>query len=213
MLNLLGTCGRSHLDGDEYDLDDLSPCSSPKGSSKKAAFNNPYADRGLDKFSALLADIEGMKKKIYTQRGSDQISFVCFAFSNSNRVKPIVVRRKKSKNKKRRPANDRGAADKDGPEQRGIRSEGSEVQETGDEDRKKMPSSKGFSWEMNHRYCLPVAVIMALVSLAVYGRAFAIMCASIGWYVIPINTESPDATSVRGSRKKMRKLSSKVLGV
>ncbi|VFQ86816.1 unnamed protein product [Cuscuta campestris] len=212
MLNLLGTCGRSHLDGDEYGLDDLSPCSSPKGSSKKAAFNNPYADRGLDKFSALLADIEAMKQKIYTQRDSDQISFVRFAFSNSNHVKPIVVKRKKGKSKKRKPENDRGAADKEGSEQRAIRSAGSEVQETGDDDGKKLPS-KGFPWEMNQRCCLPVAVILALASLAVYGRAFAIMCASIGWYVIPINTESPAASSVSGSRKKMRKLSSKVLSV
>lgn len=53
---------------------------------------NPYANRGLDKFEALLADLEDMKQKIFTQKGSHYISFVRFVYKNSNDVKPIIVR-------------------------------------------------------------------------------------------------------------------------
>lgn len=53
---------------------------------------NPYANRGLDKFEALLADLEDRKQKIFTQKGSHYISFVRFVYKNSNDVKPIIVR-------------------------------------------------------------------------------------------------------------------------
>ncbi|KAK1405633.1 hypothetical protein POM88_005238 [Heracleum sosnowskyi] len=58
---------------------------------------NPYADRGLDKFSALVAELDSKRKKIYTQKGSEDISLIGFVYSNSNHYKPIVV---KLKNKK-----------------------------------------------------------------------------------------------------------------
>ncbi|KAL4559632.1 hypothetical protein LXL04_031775 [Taraxacum kok-saghyz] len=53
---------------------------------------NPYSNRGLDKFEALLADIDEKKQKIFTQKGSQYISFVRFVYSNSNDVKPIIVK-------------------------------------------------------------------------------------------------------------------------
>ncbi|KAJ0930087.1 hypothetical protein HanPSC8_Chr04g0145241 [Helianthus annuus] len=53
---------------------------------------NPYSNRGLDKFEALLAELDDKKRKIFTQKGSQYISFVRFVYSNSNDVKPIIVR-------------------------------------------------------------------------------------------------------------------------
>lgn len=200
-------CGSSHLQTDEDDMYVLSPSSTPRRGSKKGTFyrgreiNNPYANRGLDKFSELLADLEGLKQKIYTQKGSHEISFVRFAFLNSNHVKPIIV---KSKNKKQ------GAADKDEVEQNVVQSTG-EAQETGGEEKR---LGKSVSWKkMNYvmkwenwkkpRYYLPVAIILILALLAVYGRSFAVMCTSIGWYVIPTIRET--SSSSLSSRKQKRK--------
>ncbi|KAD6119088.1 hypothetical protein R6Q59_025188 [Mikania micrantha] len=58
---------------------------------KKQNNKNPYSNRGLDKFEALLADLDDKKRKIFTQKGSQYISFVRFMYSNSNGVKPIIV--------------------------------------------------------------------------------------------------------------------------
>ncbi|XP_019152411.1 PREDICTED: uncharacterized protein LOC109149202 [Ipomoea nil] len=202
-------CGSSHLDL-QTDEDEmyvlLSPSSTPKRSKKGTFYRgreikNPYANRGLDKFSALLADLQNLKQKIYTQMGSDDISFVRFAFLNSNDVKPIIV---KSKNKKQ------GAADKDEVEQNVVQSTG-EAQETGGEEKR---LGKSVSWKkMNYvmkwenwkkpRYYLPVAIILILALLAVYGRTFAVMCTSIGWYAIPTIRES--SSSSLSSRKQKRK--------
>nr|XP_043637477.1 uncharacterized protein LOC122608433 [Erigeron canadensis] len=55
---------------------------------------NPYSNRGRDKFEALLAELDHKKQKIFTQKGSQYISFVRFVYSNSNDVKPIIVRLK-----------------------------------------------------------------------------------------------------------------------
>lgn len=204
-------CGSSHLQTDEDDIYVLSPSSTPKRSKKGTFYRgreikNPYANRGLDKFSALLADLEGLKQKIY-MGSSDEISFIRFAFSNSNDVKPIVVR---SKNKKQ------STADKDEVEMNGV-------QETSGEEKR---LSKSVSWKkMNYvmkwenwkkpRYYLPLAIILILVLLAVYGRKFAVMCTSIGWYVIPtIGESSSSSLSLRKQKSKKdfsRKLSCKTV--
>ncbi|GLT71184.1 hypothetical protein SLA2020_432180 [Shorea laevis] len=83
-----------------------SPCSSPRKSSRRRSSHNnkqsknPYSTRGLDKFSALLADLDEKRQKIYLQAGSQDISLVRFVHSNSNDWKPIIVKSKDKKEKK-----------------------------------------------------------------------------------------------------------------
>ncbi|KAJ0785614.1 hypothetical protein HanOQP8_Chr02g0045171 [Helianthus annuus] len=98
-------CG-SFKNQEEDDFEVLWPSPTPSRKARSPMFccscnkeynKNPYSNRGLDKFEALLADIEDKKRKIYTQKGSQYISFVRFVYSNSNDVKPIIVRLKDPK--------------------------------------------------------------------------------------------------------------------
>ncbi|KAK9073430.1 hypothetical protein SSX86_007754 [Deinandra increscens subsp. villosa] len=95
-------CG-SFKNQQEDDLEVLWPSPSPSRKARSHWFccipnkdynNNPYSNRGLDKFEVLLADLDDKKRKIFTQKGSEYISFVRFVYSNSNDVKPIIVRLK-----------------------------------------------------------------------------------------------------------------------
>ncbi|KAK4351639.1 hypothetical protein RND71_030952 [Anisodus tanguticus] len=86
-------CGKFHHRHQEYDdVGAVSPKSKLLSKTRKKK-KNPYAERGLEKFSKLLADIEDKKQNIYTQMGCDHddISLVRFVFTNSNECKPIVV--------------------------------------------------------------------------------------------------------------------------
>ncbi|XP_052201016.1 uncharacterized protein LOC127807327 [Diospyros lotus] len=135
---------------------------------------NPYANRGLDKFSALLAELEHKKKEIYTQKDSQSISFVRFVFSDSNNLKPIVVRLRGKRRDK----------DKDKHISKGL-AHNSDEKEDG-----KSPKKKRYSWKTTMdmwRPCwyLPAAMILIMLLLAVFGRSFAILCTSFGWYLVP----------------------------
>ncbi|KAK4374356.1 hypothetical protein RND71_005033 [Anisodus tanguticus] len=206
-------CGNLHHQEDQdYDMETLSPCSTPKRSSKKTSLSrtknsrhNPYADRGLDKFSALLANLEDKKQKIYTQMGSDDISFVRFVFSNSDSIKPIVVKLKDK--------NQTWSSDTDYDKQIIKNSEfvdkrtihevsnipASEI----NRERKVEPKRRIFFRNLKlvnlkkPTYYMPLAIILILVFLAVYGKCFAILCTSIGWYTIP----TIKASSRRTKRK------------
>lgn len=61
--------------------------SSKKSKEKK----NPYSDRGIDKFSALLEEVEEKKRMIYTLLNPDEVSMIRFVPSGDNKLKPVVV--------------------------------------------------------------------------------------------------------------------------
>lgn len=153
-----------------------------------------FSDRGLEKFSALLAELEDKKKEIYTQFGSEEIALIRFAYSSSNRCKTIVVKAVKEKEKE----NDHEQQDKDFKHMEINNSGGSQVEESrtepGDKkinDQKKQRSSwKILKREMWRKpsYYLPAIMIMILVFVVLFGRSFAILCTSIGWYMIPTIT-------------------------
>ncbi|KAG6608423.1 hypothetical protein SDJN02_01391, partial [Cucurbita argyrosperma subsp. argyrosperma] len=77
---------------------------------------NPYSDRGLDKFSALLTDLEQKRKQIYAQTDPENIVLVRFAYKNSDECVPVVVKQKEKKEEKRvndiKPAITQKQADK-----------------------------------------------------------------------------------------------------
>ncbi|XP_059281588.1 uncharacterized protein LOC132035344 [Lycium ferocissimum] len=200
-------CGSFHHQ-DEDDMEMFSPCSTPKRSKKNLSRtrssnkNNPYSDRGLDKFSALLAVLEDKKQRIYSQIGPDDISFVRFVFSNSNDVKPIVVKLKDKK-----PSTNVIEDNKQTPEK--IKSPKKQSTSEADKDRQEGKiEPKRVSWNLKWEnlkrpmFYLPVTIILILVFLAIYGRSFAIMCTSIGWYLIPSIGSSRSSTSTRKPKRK-----------
>ncbi|OIT38729.1 hypothetical protein A4A49_38422 [Nicotiana attenuata] len=214
-------CGNFHHKEEDDDMETLSPCSTPKRSKRtslsrtKDSKYNPYADRGLDKFSALLANLEDKKQKIYTQMGSDDISFVRFVFSNSDSVKPIVVKLKDKNQTSSDDTDDDKQMIKKKSEfvdKQTTHEASSEIQERKVESKRRILKKKFFrnlklANFKKPAYYLPLAIILILVFLAIYGRSFAILCTSIGWYLIPMIRSS----TRRPKRKKeyVRKLSAK----
>lgn len=208
-------CGSFHHQDDD-DMEIFSPCSTPKRSKRTRSSNknNPYSDRGLDKFSALLADLEDKKQKIYSQIAPDDISFVRFVYSNSNDAKPIIV---KLKDKKSSPMNLESPKKQRTPE---IYEDCQEGKAEPEEKRGIKRSGSNWStlmkWQNLRRpkFYLPMTIILILIFLAIYGRSFAIMCTSIGWYLIPIIREgnSRSSTSTRKPKREkdyMRRFSEK----
>ncbi|KAK4352197.1 hypothetical protein RND71_027715 [Anisodus tanguticus] len=212
-------CGSFHHQVED-DMEILSPCSTPKRSKKNLSRtrssnkNNPYSDRGLDKFSALLADLEDKKQRIYSQIGPDDISFVRFVFSNSNDVKPIVVKLKDKKPLANDLEKKQTVEKTESPKKNWIREVDKDHQE-------RKVESKGVTW--NHlkwenlkrpMLYLPVTIILILIFLAIYGRSFAIMCTSIGWYLIPsIGSSRSSRSTSKPKRKKeyTRRFSEKIV--
>lgn len=60
---------------------------------------NPYSNLGLEKFSALLQELEEKKQEIISQMGPDEVPLIRFAHSGENRLKPIVVAAKGMKDR------------------------------------------------------------------------------------------------------------------
>ncbi|XP_059461230.1 uncharacterized protein LOC132190300 [Corylus avellana] len=195
-----------------------SPYSSPRKSRKKShgskSSKNPYSTRGLDKFSALLADLEEKRQKIYLQADSQDISFVRFVHSSSNDWKPIVV---KSKDKKEARTKKDPSADLKEVKQQQLPQPQPQPQPQQPrpimEEANEKAKMSGLWWNMEMgkwrrpSYYLPVAVIFILLLLLVFGRSFAILCTSLGWYVVPNLKESENTRKSTKKKEYVRGLS------
>ncbi|OIS96716.1 PREDICTED: uncharacterized protein LOC109234974 [Nicotiana attenuata] len=173
-------CGNFHHHLKDNDIDEtnlLSPCSTTKKTKRKFLSRtkkkiNPYANRGLDKFSALLADLEEKKQNIYTQMGlDDDLPLVRFVFSNSNECKTIVIVKKKQTTSDAQNTHNNS-------------------KEIANEDQEPIAESKrtlkkNYSLRKPQHKNLLMTMILILILLAIYGRSFAILCTSIGWYLVP----------------------------
>ncbi|PIN12438.1 hypothetical protein CDL12_14950 [Handroanthus impetiginosus] len=150
---------------------------------------NPYADRGLDKFSTLLAELEHKRQRIYAQMGSDDISSVRFVYpGDSKKAKPIVVKFKnKNKNFLRHSEADKSS---------------DEIPESTEMVVKQELENRYGKWNGIFGYCLGVIIVVMLVLLVIYGRVFAIIWATIGWYLVPMVV----GRSRIGGKKRKRKV-------
>lgn len=202
------TCGIFHPEDDDDQLYGTSPCSTPRRSLRRNSHHNkesknPYSSRGLDKFEALLSDLQEKRQQIYTQKGSGDISLVRFAYTSTNDCVPIVVKKDKA-NKSRdhrtvtndpRTAGDPAARNSDAQDKKPPMETSSDVKEvsgTRADDSDKKPKNKSFEWGFmrikNWRrpsFYMPVAIVLILLFLALFGRTVAILCTSIGWYIVP----------------------------
>ncbi|KAG6784447.1 hypothetical protein POTOM_010141 [Populus tomentosa] len=185
-----------------------SPSATPPRKSRKSSKNNknPYSSRGLDKFSALLAELEEKRQKIYTKIGPEDVSVVRFVYSSSNDCIPVIVKAKDQKQDKPRAS---GVDDvKDKP----INHNSTEVvdklptpapAETKQAEQPRLEADKKtekkcFTWSFKlHRwrrpyYYMPVAIVLILLLLVFFGRSVAILWTSLGWYIVPtLSTKKP----------------------
>ncbi|XP_076937768.1 uncharacterized protein LOC143605596 [Bidens hawaiensis] len=182
---------------------------------------NPYSNCGLDKFQALLADLEDKKRNIFTQKGSQYISFVRFVQSDSNDVKPIVVRLKDPrkhdkdhhkknnlKDNKRSPLTKLHGSSTLDHHRNNSKPPGDVIDVT-----KKI--NRLDHWKLNFKrklddwwmpsYNLPLFIILVMVFLILFGRSMAIICTSIAWYLIPTIEGTSENTTAKP--KKMIKIS------
>ncbi|CAI9753493.1 unnamed protein product [Fraxinus pennsylvanica] len=221
------TCGGFNIQEDEelfrscnYSAPKISKRSTSFGSRRKNS--NPYANRGLEKFYALLADLDEKRQKIYAQMGFEDVSLVRFVYSNSNHVKPIVVKVKEKrsqdhKGNARVTTNNPQVSEKSPVETSKDVVVGNEVQQVKDEksDRRNMKCCLicgRFKLEKFRQPCyyFPLVIVIILVLLAIYGRSFAILCTSIGWYLIPtIKGGSSDSSKPKKKKDYVKKVSEK----
>ncbi|XP_047307220.1 uncharacterized protein LOC124910593 [Impatiens glandulifera] len=213
-------CGTGSFDNH---LEQHEPCSSrptnstPKktkkiGSCKPKENTNPYSNRGLDKFSALLAELEDKRQKIYSQINPDEISFLRFVYSNSNDCRPIVIKVKQRKQDSNPINNDNPVvpvveefkdkkltpSSSPPPPPPVMNIDRKEKKQSSSCTMKKL----GMRRPMNY---LSAALILILVMLVLFGKSFAIVCLSMGWYLVPaIKGESFEIGKSKATTKKKK---------
>lgn len=198
-----------HKDDDEEQL--KSPISTPKKSKKGS--KNPYSTRGLDKFSALLSELEEKKEKIYSQNGSKDISFVRFVYKNSDDCIPIVVKQKDEKKFEKKSSETKSKSPPLGartPESKISNKVENRVKQVKTETDKKKGKKRSFSWR-RPSYYLPVVIVLILLLLVFFGRSAVTLFTCIAWYMVP--TLLGDGSNVRKSTQNVRKLSDNRLAV
>ncbi|XP_010544005.1 PREDICTED: uncharacterized protein LOC104816757 [Tarenaya hassleriana] len=195
-----------------------SPCSSPRKSRKD---KNPYSSRGLDKFSALLSDLEEKRQKIYAKLGSEEAPLVRFVFKSSGECVPLIIKSsnlEKTPGKTVRDAKIKASVQESKPESESKGSSDGEAKHTeADPDKKteQKPCVLNVNLQRMKRpsHYLPVTVILVLVFLAFFGRSVAIMCTCIAWYLVPtIRDRSGNKKTAMKKKSFARKLSNESRG-
>lgn len=159
-----------------------SPCSSPKKSRK--ASKNPYSNRGLDKFSELLSELDEKRQSIYSKKlDSGGPPLVRFVFTSSGECVPVVIRSSylHKKNKKTKDV----VADKVKTEVKEAKTEEIKNIEPETEQKQSCVINENLKKIARPNHFLPVTMILVLVFLAFFGRSVAIMCTCIAWYLVP----------------------------
>ncbi|KFK40877.1 hypothetical protein AALP_AA2G053900 [Arabis alpina] len=166
-----------------------SPCSSPRKSRKER--KNPYSNRGLDKFSELLSELDEKRQSIYSKKvdSGGGPPLVRFVFTSSGECVPVVIKssyiHKKKKNKKK----DVVAAAKVNTVVNESKTEEIKETEPEIEEKHNCVLNENLKKITRPNNFLPVTVILVLVFLSLFGRSVAIMCTCIAWYLVPMIKE------------------------
>lgn len=190
------------------------------GGGKTKGKDNPYASRGLDKFSTVLSELETRRERILRRVGPDVDAghlMVRFVQSEAKGWVPIVVKlpseeeeqaADSKKRQSKQPKSTSTSKSSTPTEPRSPKEDAankhvaSAVKAAAVPTTTKKAGSGGrwsWSWGRMMRPCQywPLALVLLLLSLVVFGRVFAICCTSIWWYLLPILTgeESQGATT------------------
>ncbi|CAL4931794.1 unnamed protein product [Urochloa decumbens] len=183
---------------------------SPRGRRKHGGGGklNPFAERGLDRFSVVLSELEARRAKILRRVvGSGHAAglvLVRFAVQSNGGWTPVIVKLPDEpfvKGKGAAKKSPRAAAAAPLPPPASASRAASPPDPASPREGgggKKAPAAAAkvparrasFSWGRVRRAwrpsCyLPAAIVLTLVSLAVFGRVFAICLTTVWWYVLP----------------------------
>ncbi|CAN6908277.1 unnamed protein product [Brassica oleracea] len=157
--------------------------SSRKRSRKES--KNPYSDLGLEKFSALLSELDEKRQSIYATRvDSDGPPLVRFVFKSSGECVPIMIKTKKVTKKK------------DSQDDLKINTQ-TKVEEWKEIKKTELVTEQKQSCVLNEnmkkisrpKHFLPVTTILVLIFLVFFGRTVSTMCTCIVWYLVPLIKE------------------------
>ncbi|CAI9116011.1 OLC1v1017047C1 [Oldenlandia corymbosa var. corymbosa] len=160
---------------------------------------NPYANQGLDKFAALLAELEAKKQKIYMQKGSGDISLVYFTYTNSDELQPFIVKVKKPQPQQQQPQKQQPNPNNKEKEMKPI-AQVAAINKKDEEEAQRQKkevttqirkiTKKSFklrNGDLRHIFgFFPMTIILILLLLCLSGRSFAIICVTVAWYLVPM---------------------------
>jgi len=192
------------------------------GGKAKGRNNNPYASRGLDKFSVVLSELESKREKILRRVGSDVDAdhlMVRFVQSEKKGWVPIVVKLPHEEEKqtaagaKKRQGKPASQSSTPPTEPASPKEDPVAVQAKATVPPAKKSKAGGVRWSwawgrkmMRPCYYWPLAMTLLLLCLVVFGRVFAICCTSIWWYVLPILSGEEALGAARSPATKPRKV-------
>ncbi|KAJ0254537.1 hypothetical protein HA466_0104480 [Hirschfeldia incana] len=161
------------------------PCTSPRKSRK--ASKNPYSNRGLDKFSELLSELDEKRQSIYSKKlDSGGPPLVRFVFTSSGECVPVVIKSSYlHKKKKTKDVVAASAAAKVKTVVNDLKTEETKKTEPETEEKQSCVLNENLKKITRPNRFLPVTVILVLVFLVFFGRSVAIMCTCIAWYLVP----------------------------
>jgi hypothetical protein len=200
---------------------DGKPAKAKKAKGTKSS--NPYASRGLDKFSVVLSELESKRERILRRVGSDVDAdhlMVRFVQSEAKGWVPIVVKlpheeeeeqaASGAKKRQGRPASKptsqsstpptEPASPKEDPAKL-TRVAAAVAAKATVPPAKKSNAGGGARWAwawgrtkvMRPCHYWPLAMALLLLCLVAFGRVFAICCTSIWWYLLPILSGEEEA--------------------
>ncbi|XP_050892751.1 uncharacterized protein LOC127098257 [Lathyrus oleraceus] len=193
-INMLNpfVCGTFNpIDDDELFAN---PDSSPRRYKRKNSKNNPYSTRGLDKFSALLSDLNDKRQKIYSQMNPHDISYIRFVHSNKDDFVPIIVK-VKNKSQEIKVVKARNLTNSSTDQSSSV-----VTMEKRNQPKKRISMNvKKIEMDKPMLY-LAFVVIMILLMLTVFGRTVTTIFTCVLWYANP--TMKDGSLSSRTSMKK-----------
>ncbi|XP_047061872.1 uncharacterized protein LOC124669272 [Lolium rigidum] len=206
----------------------------PSGGKKE----NPYASLGLDKFSTVLAELESRREKVLrrVEGGGDHV-MVRFVQSGAKGWVPIVVKlppeepAAKGKPKKKcklksavspplsQPSTPRSSTESSSPRGEVVFEHAAAVETTpavvASAVPKKVAPVRRWSWgkrAIRPSQYWPLAAVLLLVSLVVFGRASAICCTTVLWYLVPILTGGEEGLGAKIGKDPAKKATDKKIG-
>uniref|UniRef100_A0A0D9X0X6 ZCF37 n=1 Tax=Leersia perrieri TaxID=77586 RepID=A0A0D9X0X6_9ORYZ len=214
-------CGTGSFKDVDKDAGAGGKAAAPESAKKKKQKENPYASRGLDKFSTVVSELESRREKILRHVGDGgEHVLVRFSQSETKGWVPIVVKlppeveEQRKGGKKRKQATSMTSSQSStpptsepvSPREDAVKATTAPAPaaSTAVAPRKAVVAGERWSWSwgknVRPRHYMPFVAVLLLASLVVFGKVFAICCTSVWWYLVPILSTS-NGGEAHGARR------------